>query len=151
VPGFEAGAAGVGTAVGAGAVVGTAVGAGAVVGCGVAGGLAVGTGVARGAADGFGVAVGAGVAAGGFGVAVGTGVGSGVGFGVGGGVGCGVIVTVGPVTESVNLSRSAASKTGAQLPTGSVVDASKRTPFFHRSDVVPGAMARVEPATTTRT
>jgi hypothetical protein len=84
---------------------------------GVAAGRGVGVGVGRAVGRGVGVAVGRGV-----GVAVGRGVGVAVGRGVG--VGAGLMVTVGPVTESVNFSRSAASNTGVQLPTGSALDAS---------------------------
>ena len=155
-PADPSGVPGVGTTdalgAGIGAPVGRGVGrgVGAAVGAGV--GRGVGAAVGRGVGRGVGAAVGAGVGAAvgaGVGAAVGAGVGAAVGRGVGAG-GC-VIVTVGPLTEAVNFSRSTASNRVSQLPTGGLIDTSKRTPFFQFSDAVIGLIARVDPATETCT
>jgi hypothetical protein len=124
---------------------------GAAAGEGLGDGVPAGSdGAALGATAGLGLGAGVGFGVGfGVGLAVGLGVGLGVAFGVGAGVGGAVIVTDPPPSDALNRSRLIASNVTACVPTGSLPDQVKRTPFFQSPPAV--LMACVASPTRTRT
>jgi hypothetical protein len=82
----------------------------------------------------------------GVGFGVGFGVGSGVGFGV---AGCSIVTEAAEISSAKRSRLRAAIDTGCE-PTGSLPDHRKVTPRFQSSPAT-RAIARVEPATVTRT